>query len=250
MKLSKSWMSFFYEFEPYKIGTEFNDQFNRQLQSEFELLTGKKFDGRYFFLHIKGLNDFSYYQEAPLPYGKLEAVLLFYERRMDVSIIWYDRVSKKLFKPGDNIEGFDVEFHWEKFDILNPALNEVGTKRKDIRNKFGWNMSFPIISRYTVFETDIELKILVKTRREIEEIEKVLGVVQEVWNASSLNQDISNVSDFKGIVHSIEFIDVDENANAVFSVDRGTANDDFFKFLFHKLEDSNLAIKRIEIVNV
>ncbi|MDZ4747226.1 MAG: hypothetical protein SH808_01985 [Saprospiraceae bacterium] len=165
----------------------------------------------------------------------MKAELLFYEKRMEVAIIWYDKISKNLFKPGDNIFGYDLEFHWEDFDLHHPSLKEVGTKRKDIRKIFGWTVSFPIVCRYTEFNSDITLKLPVKSRKDIDHIERILSETQEEWNAVNLIHDSIDAVGSQGIVHSVSFMEIDDDAKAIFSVDRGSACDDFFKSFFKNL---------------
>jgi hypothetical protein len=248
MKLAMNWMSFFYEFDAYKIGIEFNDQFNKQLQSEFELLTGQKFDGKNYFLRIVSLDEFSYYPEAPVPYGKLESVLLFYEKRMDVSIVWYDKVSKKLFKPGDNIAGFDVEFHWENFDVLHPALSEVILKQTDIRQKYDLNVSFPVFAKVISFDTDYTLKIPSLSAMDATIIERALADIQEAWNAGN-TKELSLKQKVEGLIHSIEFIGYDEDNKALFEIDSGSAGFEAIKFILQTIDKIYPGIQKVEIFN-
>lgn len=253
-KISLNWLDLLFYFYKYNKDSSFFIEFNKQLQNEFELLTNKKFNGRTFSLLFYSLegskilkNSLSYTEYDSMPLRRLDAELAFYKKRMNVSVVWFDRQSKKLFKLGDDVENSAIEFHWYDFDINHPALLEVGVKNKDVRKKYGWDVPYKIMSRYYTFEDlDMTILISIRSKEKFELVKSIFKNAQQSWNESQIILDNLKIVQ-TGIVHNAGFEEMDDNGHAAFSIDMGSADFTFLRYLFHLLDNEQLGLKQIEI---
>ncbi len=248
-KASRKWLVEFESWSGWSASQSFIERMDVQLKSEFEKLTGKVFDGKRFHFMIGHENGLEYIDDIETPLGIIRGTLMFTGTSVETSFYWSDTTSKRLFKVDDDISTSNVEFHWIDFPINDWAVSQIKENVLiDIRESHFLDVSFPVFASFGIIGTDVSFNIKLSNNSLINEVMRVLESAQTEWNQVTMASD-SNNENFTGIVHSVRFQEENEDGQAVFPIDFGSANERVFKYFIDKLGQSEIPILELEIEN-
>lgn len=181
--------------------------------------------------------------EDDILFERTENMDLFFE---ELALKTIERAQLAI-KLRENDENSVIEFHGYDFDVNHPALRKIDSRKKDIRKKFQWNVSFKVVSRIDVFEDlNLFLNIHIRSKDKFEQVNQIMKIAQESWNAGIINTEKYPINQI-GLVHNLGFDEFEDTGKAVYSIDMGSADFSFVKYLFTLLDEANLGIKQIEI---
>ena len=248
-KASRKWLVEIECWSGWNASQSFIERMDFQLKSEFEKLTGKVFDGKRFHFMIWYENELEYIENIEIPIGKIRGKLMFIGTSVETSFYWSDTTSKRLYKIDDDISTTNVEFHWIDFPANDWAISQIKENVLiDIREKHFLDVNIPVLASFGRIGTDVSFNIKLSNNSLIQEVIFVLESAQIDWNQLTVPGN-SNTANYTGIVHSVRFQEENEDGQAVFPIDFGSASEDVFKYFIDKLGKSEIPILELEIEN-
>jgi hypothetical protein len=166
-KMETNWLMEIKHLPDITTSKSFVKKFNTDLQNEFKLLTGKTFDGKRFYFFTQN-NTIEYFLAAEVPFARLKGVLLLIRGRVEVNIIWFDSVNKKIISPSEDVSNTEIEFHWENLEADAEWIKLLPDAAKDIRETYSLNVPFPVLSYSGFIGTDVSLLITLVKQKDIE----------------------------------------------------------------------------------
>lgn len=239
---NKIWCELIKHIPNQNTSASFFNEFNNQLKQEFYHLTGKEFDEKRWYLFIENPDEIEYINSTEFPFARLLGVLMFTRGRLDVSIVWFDKINKVIHRPDEDISSIPLEFHWENLNINSPSILNLAYSIFDLRTKYHIDVEFPINSISSFIGTDTTVIFELISKTDSPKLDLILQSIRNSWN------NIIDSNKQIGVIHSIHKID-ENNKKISFSFDTGSASEVVYKYIFEELVKHDVSIKSVEIIN-